>query len=202
MKSEKPITKSEKLKTKSFGNLAVIFRFTRCVFFFSLFVFSFSLLTAAQSRDYFTDAEIEMIRDVQQIDKRIELLAKIIDRRFMLLNIEVNGTKPSGKDWGEPPKGTRVELFSDIHNILQKAADDIDNLAARPDSMVIDPNDKKPKKYSDLFPKAVRILAIAAERYKQPLAAALNSAKDEREKALISISNDLCNDITAAVHKL
>ncbi|MFN0278515.1 MAG: hypothetical protein ACKVRN_07930 [Pyrinomonadaceae bacterium] len=159
---------------------------------------------SAQSRDYLTDVEIELIRDAQQIDKRIEMLTKIIDRRFLLLNINVNGAKPSGKEWGEPPKGTRVELFSDIKNILQKAVDDIDNLAARPDSMVIEPDENKKKKkgFSDLFPKAVRILAASAQRYEPALKQSLDTAKDDREKDLISASIDLCNDIIVAVGKL
>lgn len=173
------------------------------LFFLCLFTFAFCLSVSAQ-RDYLTDEEIELIRDAQQIDKRIELLAKIIDRRFHLLNINVNGAKPTGQEWGEPPKGTRVELFSDIRNILQKAVDDIDNLAARPDSMVIDPNEDKKKKkgFADLFPKAVRTLAAAARRYEPALKQSLDTAKDEREKGLISGSIDLCNDIVAALQKL
>lgn len=182
----------------------IVFRFSLFTFSFSLLVFSFSLLASAQSRDYFTDEEIELIRDAQQIDKRIEVLTKTIDRRFVALNVNVNGANPSGKDWGELPKGSRVELFSDIRNILRKAIDDIDNLAARPDSMVIDPNDDKKKKkgFADLFPKAVRTLAKAAERYKPALNQSLDAAKDEREKGLISNSIDLCEDIIAAVPKL
>ncbi len=202
---------SEKLKTKSFRELVAASRYARIVLRFSLFTFSFSLLvisfsllTAAQSRDYFTDEEIELIRDSQQIDKRMEVLAKIIDRRFAVLNIDVGGGKPAGKDWGELPKGTRIELFSDIRNILQKAIDDIDNLAARPDSMVIDPDEDKKKKkgFSDLFPKAVRSLAAAAKRYEPALKQALDATKDEREKGLISNSITLCDDIIAAVPKL
>ncbi len=180
----------------------IVFRFSLFTFSFSLLVFSFSLLASAQSRDYFTDEEIELIRDAQQIDKRIEVLTKTIDRRFVALNVNVNGANPSGKDWGELPKGSRVELFSDIRNILRKAIDDIDNLASRPDSMVIDPDDNKKKGFSDLFPKAVRTLVKAAERYKPALNQSLDTAKDEREKGLISNSIDLCEDIIAAVPKL
>jgi hypothetical protein len=95
-------------------------------------------------------------------------------------------------------------LFSDIRNILQKAIDDIDNLSARPDSMVIDPDEDKKKKkgFSDLFPKAVRLLAAAAKRYEPALKQALDTTKDEHEKGLISNSIDLCEDIIAAVPKL
>jgi hypothetical protein len=206
MNSEQRTVNSERTVARVERCVRLACLYALFVFGFSLFTISCSLLTAsAQSRDYFTDAEIELIRDAQQIDKRVELLTKIIDRRFGLLNIEVNGAKPSGKDWGEPPKGTRVELFSDIRNILQKAVDDIDNLSARPDSMVIDPNDenkKKKKGFSDLFPKAVRTLAAAAQRYQPALKQSLAASKDEREKGLIMHSIELCEDIIAAVTKL
>ena len=188
--------KSKKAKGKT-GRVAACF---------CLVTFAFGLSVHAQGRDYFTPEEVELIRDAQQIDKRVDVLVKTIDRRFAALNIDVGGAKPSGKDWGESPKGTRVELFSDIRNILQKAIDDIDNLAARPDSMVIDPDAAKDKKkqkgFSDLFPKAVRSLAAAARRYQPALKQALDVAKDERERGLIDNALDLCDEIIVAVQKL
>lgn len=199
---------SEKQKTKSFKTLKVVSHYALIFFSLSLLVFSFSLLTSAQSRDYLTEAEIELIRDTQQIDQRVGLLTQIIDRRFMLLKIDVSGrqifiSKESDK-WGEPPTGTRTELLADIKQILQKAIDDIDNLSSRPDSMVIDPNEKskKPKGFSDLFPKAVRKLAAAAARYKAPLNATLETTKDEREKGILMDSIEMCEDIIASVSKL
>ena len=159
---------------------------------------------AAQGRDYFTDEEIELIRDNQQIDHRINILVRTIDRRFAVLKINVGGSKDEGKDWGALPTGTRTELLSDIRNILQKAIDDIDNLSSRPDSMVLSPEerDKKPKGFSDLFPKAVRSLAKAAERYKPALKQALDATKDEREKGLLLDSIEMCDEIIASVSKL
>jgi hypothetical protein len=181
----------------------------RCaILIFSLVTVYCSLVTAvaAQTRDYFTDPEIELIRDAQQIDKRIDVLTKTIDRRFAVLKINAGGSAPEGKDWGALPTGTRVELLSDIRNILQKAIDDIDNLSARPDSMVIDPeaakDKKKQKGFSDLFPKAVKSLAAAARRYEPALKQSLDTAKDEHEKGLIADSLDLCDEIIAAEPKL
>ncbi len=201
--------KSEKLKIKNFGSLAGIVHFAGNVIFFSLLVFSFSLLVSAQSRDYFTEEEIELIRDAQQLDIRIDVLSKTIDRRFALLKIDVGGPKVSSKEsdkLGPLPTGTRTELLSDIKNILQKAIDDIDNLYARPDSMAIDPDADKDKKkqkgYSDLFPKAFKSLAAAARRYEPALKTMLDAAKDDREKGLIAHSIDLCDQILEAAPKL
>jgi hypothetical protein len=181
---------------------------------FAVFVFSLAAvfcflnsISLAQGRDYLTDEEVELIRDTQQIDQRIEVLTRCIDRRFTVLRIDV-GPEPArqGKEWGALPSGTRVELLSDIRNILQKAVDDIDNLSARPNSMVIDPeaskDKKKPKGFSDLFPKAVRNLAAAAHRYQPALRQALDMTKDQHERGLIADSIDLCDEIIASVQKL
>ncbi|MBK8464431.1 MAG: hypothetical protein IPL32_01240 [Chloracidobacterium sp.] len=196
---------SEHRKVNSY--LTIAKRGIRILLYCSLFAVSCSLSAHAQSRDYLTDEEIELIRDGQQIDLRIDILTKAIDRRFAVLKIDVGGAKISSKEsdkWGKAPEGTRIELLADIKNILQKAIDDIDNLSSRPDSMVIDPDakDKKPKGFSDLFPKAVRKLAAAAERYKAPLNAALETTKDEREKGILMDSIEMCTDIIASVSKL
>lgn len=162
-------------------------------------------------RDYFTPEEVEIIRDAQQIDQRIEVLTHAIDRRFAVLNINVQAPaykQEKGVDWGPAPTGTRLELLIDIKRILQKAVDDIDNLSERPNSMVVaepDPKDTKPKKqkgFADLFPVAVRSLAAAAGDYGPVLKAELDKTKDPAEKGAILDSLELCDEIVAAVKKL
>ncbi len=173
---------------------------------FLFFTFHFSLLTAYGQRDYFTLEEIEMIREAQQLDNRITLLTKIIDRRFAALKNDSGGEPIPAKEaekWGVLPDASRRELLWDIRRILEKAIDDIDNLAERPDSMVIDPDkDKKPKKYSDIFPKAVRILAKAAERYQPALRMELDKSENPVEKGSILASLEMCDQIIASVAKL
>ena len=69
--------------------------------------------------------------------------------------------------------------------------------------MVIDPDkDKKPKKYSDIFPKAVRILAKAAERYQPALRMELDKSENPAEKGSILASLEMCDQIIASVTKL
>src|ERR1043166_7671394 len=86
----------------------------------------------AQSRDHLTDPETELVREYQQLDKRIEVFIKAIDRRFAI----INGTpQPAPKkknqdkeDWGELPKGSRAELLDDIAGILDEAINNIDDV--------------------------------------------------------------------------
>ena len=165
----------------------------------------FCTASVAQSRDYLTDEEIEMVRNAQQIDKRMEVLVHAMDRRFGVLKVEVGSpVKKEVPDWGALPEGTRFQLLNDIKRIMEKAIDDIDNLAQRPDSMVIEEPEKgkKPVTYGELFPKGVRNLAAAAERYKVPLRRQLDIAKDGAEKGVIMASLDMCEQVTAAVAKL
>ena len=163
--------------------------------------------TLAQ-RDYLTDQEVELVRDAQQIDKRIDVLTHAIDRRFAALNINVAAPvfKENPDQWGPQPEGTRQQLLFDIRRILQKAIDDIDNLSERPSSMIIDEPDpkakKKPEGFNELFPRAVRSLAAAASRYKGPLKHELDAPGDGQEKGSIMNSLDMCEEIMAAVGKL
>ena len=162
-------------------------------------------------RDYFTPEEVEIIRDAQQIDKRVDVLVHMIDRRFAALNVNVNAPAykdVKGTEWGQPPTGSRLDLLIDIKRILQKAVDDIDNLSERPNSMVVDepdPKDKHPKKqkgFAELFPAAVRYLGAAADRYGPVLKVELDKTKVPEEKGAILDSIEMCDEIVAAVNKL
>lgn len=148
----------------------------------------------AQKRDYLTDEEIELVSDAQEIDLRIDVLTKAIDRRFLVLNGDASQAKQIEKDidkWGELPKGSRAQLLSDIAKILQKAVDDIDDLASREGGMD-----------SKLFPKAVHKLADAAQKYQTQFKAELDKVKDEKARGSLLNSLDLCASIIEASSKL
>lgn len=148
---------------------------------------------SAQKRDYLSELEADLVRDNQQLDLRIDILTKAIDRRFAVLNGEPEGKKDwqrSSDTWGEMPKGSRAALFGDIEKLLQKAIDDIDNVASH------DQTDSK------FFPPAVRALGSSATRYLPMLTAALEKTKDEKESGAIIDSIEFCNQIIEAVAKL
>lgn len=181
-------------------------RFAGIFFALAVSLAALSSSVSAQRRDYMTEPEIEIVRDAQDIDVRIEMLTRMIDRRFSVLGIDVKGWKDSQKlseIWGELPKGTRLELFSDIKKLLQKAVDDIDNLASHPSSAPIrEKGDKQSKKDPGRFATAVRLLGTAAGRYLSPLKTELDKASEEVEKGPVLDSIDLCDQIIEAVAKL
>ncbi len=158
----------------------------------------FADYAAAQRRDFMTDAEIELIRDNQEIDLRINVLTKMIDRRFAALNIVAGGSpaKESEK-WGPNPTGTRIDLLFDIKLILQKAIDDIDDVAAHGENAL-----ELNRKSGKLFPKAVRELSAAASRFKPVFETQLTKTKDEKEKGVLLDSIEFCTQITEAASTL
>lgn len=166
----------------------------------------------AQRRDFLTDAEIELVRDAQDIDTRIEVLTKAIDRRFAVLNVNVPGATPPQKEsdkWGELPKGSRLDLLTDIKKLLQKAIDDIDDVAIHKTDTPQKTNRsgdeltaKQQKKEAQRFPNAVRNLAAAAGRYIPALKASLDKTNDQKEKGPILDSIEFCNQIIEAVGQL
>jgi hypothetical protein len=155
---------------------------------------------SAQRRDYMTDEEIELVRESQDIDKRIDVLTKMIDRRFSVMGIDVGGWKPTQKEqaaWGAMPTGTRSDLLLDVRQLLQKAIDDVDDVAMHNEKTLT-----QNKTGGLLFPTAVRGLAAAANRYLPHLKTILDKSTDERDRGLVMASIEHCEAIIEAVVQL
>ena len=148
---------------------------------------------SAQTRDHLTDQETELVRFHQELDKRIEVFIRAIDRRFAILN----GTaQPAAKklikdepEWGEVPKGTRAQLLGDIAGILDEAITNIDDVSRR--------DEKNP-----LISRSLRKLTSSANGYLSQLAALRTKAKDPDEEAAIERVADNANQIIEVGGKL
>ena len=173
------------------------FMFYNSTKLFSLLILMFavygSLLSVqAQRRDHLTEMEVELVRDAQQIDERMKVFVKAIDRRFLALNSDAARTKQVEKDserWGELPTGTRLQLLIDIEKLLDEAISKIDDVASR---------DMK----SDFFPNAVHTLADGANKFLPQLKSQLAKSTDEKEKGAILGAIDFCNQIIEASAKV
>ena len=178
------------------------------LFFLTVVLLGLVSVTSAQSRrDYMTDAEIELVRDAQDIDLRIDVLIKMIDRRFTALGVEVGGAKVPDKEtslWGQAPTGSRTEMLDDIRKLLDKAIDDIDNVAAHPVKYDVEPNrsEKQKKKDEQRFPSSMKHLAESAKRYQPALKSLIVKSTDEKEKGLIMASLEACDEVIAATTKI
>jgi len=144
---------------------------------------------SAQTRDHLTDAETDLIRYWQEIDKRTEVFIKAADRRFAI----INGTKPPAikkvdkeePDWGDVPTGTRAQLLGDIAGILDEAINNIDNAATH--------NPRNP-----LVTRALRKLNNAANGYTEQLNSLKTKTTDSDEIAAIERVYDEAKEIIAA----
>ncbi len=160
----------------------------------SFFVFSlFTISAFAQQRDSLTGEEIEMIRDVQELDVRIEIYIKAIDRRLMVLENTISqNSKQIEKDsdkWGALPKGTRAEILSDIRKILDETIDKIDDVYER---------DAK----NELIPWSLHYLADNAGRFVPELEKLKSATTEPREIGLINNALDSCREIIESAAKV
>jgi hypothetical protein len=135
----------------------------------------------AQRRDYLTEAEIELVRDAQQIDLRIMVLTRAVERRLAVIK---NQPLKEKEAWGEPPKGTRLELFLDIEKLLQKAIDDVDEVASR-------------NKDNQFFPKAVHKFADSCREYIPQFKTFLDT-KETKERGALLGSIEKCESVIEA----
>ena len=96
-----------------------------------------------------------------------------------------------------------MEILDDIRKLLDKAVDDVDNVAMHPVKYEDKTRSEKQKKKDELrFPSSVRDLAAAARRYQPALKMLLDASKDEKEKGLILASLESCDEIVLAITKL
>jgi hypothetical protein len=159
-----------------------------------LAVFSFSGSASAQKRDHLTDAETELIRFHQELDKRIEVLIKAADRRMAIINgtSQPDTRKKSVKDepdWGEIPKGSRADLINDIAGILDEAITNIDDVGRR--------DEKNP-----LISRSLRRLTAAANLYAGQFNLIQSHTSNEDELSAIQRALDYAQQIMEVGSKL
>ena len=148
---------------------------------------------AAQKRDHLTPQEIDLVKEAQALDKRIDVFIRATERRM----IAINGTattnakqlKKETERWGELPTGSRSELISDIARILDEAITNIDN--------VNDRDERNP-----LIPKSLRKLAQAVNSIMGQLKPLAAEAKSDAEIASFELLNEDARSILEAAGKL
>ena len=93
----------------------------------SAFLCVFSL-AQSQKRDHLTEQEANLLRDFQEIDKRVEIFAKAAERRLLVLtNPNATQKKKEEENWGPLPTGSKQELLQDYKHILVEAEEKLDD---------------------------------------------------------------------------
>ena len=169
---------------------------TRILLTFSIALLAGSTFIAqatAQQRDHLTQQEVDLVKEAQILDKRIDVFIKAADRRMMVINGSAGAnTKQLKKDseqWGELPTGSRAELVSDIAKILDEAITNIDDVSAR--------DERNP-----LIAKSLRKLAQAVNSIMSQLKPLATQAKSEAEVASFELLAEDAQSINEAANKL
>ena len=164
-------------------------------FFLVLFVGPIFLAEAStiQKRDYLTPQEVDLVKEAQALDKRIDVFIKAAERRLMVINnssaANAKQLKKDSERWGELPTGSRAELISDIAGILDAAINNIDGVSER--------DERNP-----LIPKALRKLAGSVNTIMAQLKPLSTQAKSEAEVASFELLNEDAQSILEAANKL
>lgn len=166
---------------------------TRILLLGLLLVSAFISHASAQSRDHLTPQEVDLVKEAQVLDKRIEVFIKAAERRLMVINGSAAGNakqlKKDSERWGELPTGSRAELVTDIARILDEAITNIDDVSAR--------DERNP-----LIPKALRKLAQAVNTIMGQLKPVSSEAKSDAEIASFEMLNEDAKSILEAATKL
>ena len=151
--------------------------------------------TALAQRDYLTPQEVDLIKEAQILDKRIDVFIRAAERRVLVLNgsaaaaANAKQLKKESERWGELPAGSRPELISDIARIVDAAIDNIDNVALQDER-------------SPLIGKSLRKLAASVTSIMDQLKPLSEQAKSESEIASFEQLNEGAKSIFEAVGKL
>lgn len=164
-----------------------------CVLFLgSSFV---SQASTPQKRDHLTQQEVDLVKEAQILDKRIDVFIKAAERRLMVISgggataANAKQLKKDSEKWGELPTGSRAELVLDIARILDEAITNIDDVSAR--------DERNP-----LISKSLRKLANSVNTIMAQLKPLSAEAKSDAEVASFELLNEDAQSILEAVNKL
>lgn len=146
-----------------------------------------------QKRDHLTQQEVDLVKEAQALDKRIDVFIKAAERRLMVINgssaANAKQLKKDSERWGELPTGSRAELVSDIARIFDEAITNIDDVSAR--------DERNP-----LISKSLRKLAGSVNTIMAQLKPLSAQAKGDAEVASFELLNEDAQSILEAVNKL
>ena len=162
-------------------------------FLLVLFLGSTFAAGAFQKRDHLTEKEVDLVKEAQVLDKRIDVFIKAAERRLMVINnsaaTNAKQLKKDSERWGELPTGSRAELVNDIARILDEAITNIDDVSSH--------DERNP-----LIPKSLRKLAQSVNSMMAQLKPLSTEAKSDAEIASFEKLNEDAQSILDAVTKL
>lgn len=167
------------------GFQRLIFR-ALCLALISSGILFSSAQAQTQKRDHLTEEEVDLIRQFQEIDKRIEVFIKSAERRLLVLaNPNATQKKKEEEIWGPLPQGTKLELLQDYKHILEEAEEKLDDWFNRGGK-------------DNLLPKALSKFKEAAIRHIPQLRALEPQLTDKREQRALAEAIEEAELVTQA----
>jgi len=162
-----------------------IFR-TLCLTLISSTILFIGAKAQTEKRDHLTEQEADLVRDNQEIDKRIEVFVKAAERRLLVLaNPDATQKKKEEETWGPLPKGTKLELLQDYKHILEEAEEKLDDWYGRGGK-------------DNLLPKALNKFKEAATRHISQLRGLASQLTDKREQRALAEAIEEAETVTKA----
>lgn len=145
---------------------------------------------AAFKRDHLTPQEADLVREAQELDKRIAVFIKAAERRLSVLTNPQAAAQmqKDAEKWGEL-KGARADFLYDLAKILDEAITNIDDVSSR--------DERNP-----LVPKAIRKLAEASQRILAGLAPLHDKVEAGKERASLEQAVENAESVIEAAGKL
>ena len=138
----------------------------------------------SQKRDHLSEQEADLVREYQELDKRIEIFIKAADRRLLVLaNPAAVQKKKEEEVWGPLPTGTKLELLTDYKRILEEAEEKLDDAYSQ--------GSKNP-----LIPKALSKIKEAASRQIAELRKLAPQLTDKREQRALAEAIEEAETVT------
>jgi hypothetical protein len=157
-----------------------------CAAIISMFFLSTFAFAQTQKRDHLNEQEADLIREFQEIDKRIEIFVKAAERRLLVLaNPNATQKKKEEETWGPLPTGTKLELLQDYKRILEEAEEKLDDWYNRGGK-------------DNLLPKALSKFKEAATRHIPQLRALASQLTDKREQRALAEAIEEAENVTKA----
>jgi hypothetical protein len=169
---------------------------TRTLLALALVVYAVTIVQAATpQRDHLTPQEVDLVKEAQVLDKRIDVFIRAAERRLLVINnagtavASAKQLKKESERWGDLPTGSRAELVGDIARIFDEAITNIDDVSAR--------DERNP-----LIAKSLRKLATAVSSIMGQLKPLSAQAKSDAEIASFEMLNEDVQSILEAANKL
>ena len=149
---------------------------------------------SSPQRDHLTLLESDRVREAREIERRMDVFIKVIERRLLALTdpqaAQSRQVQRDMEQWGELQTGTRLELLTDMARTLEEAITNIEDASTRPGFV------------PEHGQRALRKLSEASARFIAQLTPMRTSlAEDSPEREQLERTIEYAQEVVAAANR-